>query len=416
MKIFYQFLFLIFCSNLLFSQEYDRAWGSYYGPSGMVYPRLPLLMDNSNNLHFTASVSNTSLLGNSYFNQFSTDGSIFTNQTPYYNFTISPNGNLTSFGYKGGQNYEITNVSKDNFGNFYSIRIDSLANSAATPGTWFPNIIPNVADKCQLVKRNNAGAILWNTYLPIFYLNILPNILNDDIGNVYIIGRTNVPIGITTPGVFQENFEVYNNDNNLVITKLNPNGHLLWSTYFPSKTIFDVKYFDHHIFILTGSDVNPTKQELATNGTFQSQKSETAITKLNSDNGTRVLGTYYGPTTYDEMGVPCNLVVDADGIFISGYSTEMLSANSNYFGTPGSYQSSLSGGSDIFLSKFNLNGQRIWSTYFGSPGEEVMDFANNYSLAKNGSNLYLTFIQTFSPLINSTNLATQGAYIVSPPV
>ena len=410
---------LLFFTIQVFSQEYDRTWGSYYGPSGAAGSGTSMLFDNNQNMHFNYFIWDYAMLGNSYYNQFATDGSLFSGSiNTYTTLIVQPNGNLNFFGYKGDyQKNEMSNITKDSNANFYSLQYDaSVANTFATPGTWFPNAVYSTADKYRLVKRDNLGNTLWSTFLPINDIVLFNSIITDDVGNVYIAGRTKVVTGVTSAGVQQEDFEIYGNNPNGLIIKLNPNGQLMWATYLPVENIFNIKYFNHHLYLITGSDLNPAKQELATTGAFQSQKSTTVIMKLNSDYGTRVWSTYFGPTDFNEIAlIGNNLVVDSDGIFILGDSMDMVGNNPSYFGTQGCYQSNLSGLSDVFLSKFNLDGQRVWSTYFGSPGEELVNHSV-HSLQKNGSNLFITFTQRYSPNFNSTNLATQGAYIDSPPI
>ena len=79
----------------------------------------------------------------------------------------------------------------------------------------------------------------------------------------------------------------------------------------------------------------------------------------------RLWGTYYGGANYEDQG-ECS-ADKAGNVFLAGqtYSTNNIASS-------GSYQDTLAGSYDGFLTKFNSAGQRLWGTYFGGGSEEVM--------------------------------------------
>ena len=94
--------------------------------------------------------------------------------------------------------------------------------------------------------------------------------------------------------------------------------------------------------------------------------------------GTRVWGTYYGGSSFDE-GYGC--AVDGSGnIYLAGL-TESDSAMAS-----GGFQNTFGGGNnDAFLVKFNSAGVRMWATYYGGSGP---DYAKSCAVDGNG-NVYI---------------------------
>src|SRR5690606_21754152 len=110
--------------------------------------------------------------------------------------------------------------------------------------------------------------------------------------------------------------------------------------------------------------------------------------------------------------LPSGIEVNSSGIYLIGDVIDYAGGNGAYFGTPGSHQPSLAGESDIYLSKFSLDGARLWSTHFGGPGEEYSAYGVS-PLALMGNDVILTFVQYSN---GNVNLATPGAYIDTMPV
>jgi len=109
-------------------------------------------------------------------------------------------------------------------------------------------------------------------------------------------------------------------------------------------------------------------------------------------------GTYYGAGGW-ESGSP--ITIDANNnIYITGNTI-----SSSGIATSGAYQTSLEGGQDAFIAKFNSTGSLIWGTYYGGNagymngnwGTAITHDANN--------NIYITgYTQS------DNGIATSGAY------
>ena len=109
----------------------------------------------------------------------------------------------------------------------------------------------------------------------------------------------------------------------------------------------------------------------------------------------RLWGTYYGGEDYE---FPYELLIGAsDDINIIG-STKSLTN----MATAGSYQSSYDGEwLDLFMAKFNVNGDRIWGTY--APLHEINE-AGQFAIDSD-SNIFISSRQ-----IGGDNVATPGAF------
>ncbi|MBK8347872.1 MAG: SBBP repeat-containing protein [Saprospiraceae bacterium] len=107
--------------------------------------------------------------------------------------------------------------------------------------------------------------------------------------------------------------------------------------------------------------------------------------------------TYHGGTNEDSFR---DMAIDASGnVYVVG-STR----SSNAISTPAAYQSVIAGGSDVFVAKYDTDGNRIWSTYFGGTGD---DFGQSIDLDING-NIFITGL-TFS----NDGIATAGTHQTS---
>lgn len=105
-------------------------------------------------------------------------------------------------------------------------------------------------------------------------------------------------------------------------------------------------------------------------------------------------GTYYGGNDIESPG---DIAVDNNGnIYFCG-----VSSSGNNIASNGTHQTSIRGFSDIFLVKFNSNGQRQWATYFGGSRGE-----NNPHIAIDGNNNILIAGSTKS----TDYIASSGSY------
>jgi len=213
--------------------------------------------------------------------------------------------------------------------------------------------------------------------------------------------------GKLVPSSFIKNgFKVgsYDKDKDLVIDPT-----LVWGTYFGGSGIAEgtsvATDLSGNVYItgFTGSNSG-----IATNGAHQTSYGGGSSGNILGDaylakfasNGNILWATYYGGRG-DDVGY--GVATDTSGnVYITGMTESLYG-----IATKGSYQSSLDGGQDAFLSKFSTNGTLIWATYYGrgssygSPG-----YTAGHGVATDGAgNVYITG-ETESDSI----IATNGAY------
>ncbi len=82
--------------------------------------------------------------------------------------------------------------------------------------------------------------------------------------------------------------------------------------------------------------------------------------------------TYYGGSSVD---FGSGIATDATGNILITGSTGTLgqSGSTNAIATAGAHQTTMGGGSDAFIAKFNTNGIIQWATYYGGSGDDYGD-------------------------------------------
>lgn len=400
--------------------EYQRTWGTYFGPVGAKswneYTVNPIYFDSQNNIYTNGQVNAYNNYPNSYYDQFIIGNgqpfhqiSTASSWNPYSNVTnakFSPSGTLQKFEYYSNifspQGYRKTLRYIDNNDNKY-YEYSNIVPLAPTSGTWFTS--PPVNNAMLLVKESPTGILQWATYIPSTNLEIT----GDNNGNMYVAGNTTVKQGITTANVYQENFiSVMNGGQEIqngYIVKLNSSGQRVWGTYFPGY-INKMKYFDNNLYFLVQKSFDNSQLSIATTNAFQSTAANYYIQKFNANNGSQVWGNFYGKAGSENHYRMYNLAVNEFGLYVIGDANGDNNSNvQNYFSTAGAHQQNIGGSWDIFLSKFNLNGNRDWSTYFGSTGTDLLQ-GNTQPIALSGEDVY--FCGYTWGIGNS--LATPGSY------
>lgn len=227
----------------------------------------------------------------------------------------------------------------------------------------------------EIIQEKNGGILLSTTYgnveegAPVVFQN----------------GKQLVAKWIVTGNVLSFDVEGYNPAYELVIDPI----ARVWGTYYGGST-------DDRVTGCSASSLNEvyisgfTDQVfgtgIATSGAHQSSPAGGAfdafLAKFNSA-GARQWGTFYGGTGNDR-GNSCS--VDPSGnIILTGITT---TSSGTLIASPGAFQTTLSGGSDAFVVKFNSSGVRIWGTYFGSNAATASEAANSCATDALG-NIYI---------------------------
>lgn len=267
-----------------------------------------------------------------------------------------------------------------------------------------------------LVKISPEGNLLWATYF---------GGENDDqvgavsIGNnnsVFIIGRTGSTQNIAAPGAYQTNL---NGVTDTFIAKFSSQGDRIWSTYYgginedgssyaiinnssPSNVTDGISTDDSGNVYCFNYTKSP---DLGTPGVFQTTlngERSYLISKF-TDSGQRVWATYYGINKSRIGGI----ALSPTGLFVTGVSRDCLAFGpaNTYFATPGCHKPD-GNCSDVFLSKFSLDGNRVWSTYYGATSNESQ--VNNSVMVLDDF-VYITAACS-DYITSSASVATPGSF------
>ncbi len=411
------FLLIFLLNHPVSSQnfEYERTWGTYFGPTGgqiaSQYHALGIVFDSQKNMYMRGHIWHQASYPNTYYDQFLLGGGEpYNGSGSLFKTRITPTGTPTFYGYDQpvSSSFDLLEAI-DQQDNQYHIVSGTSPSVQATAGTFLStDPQPSSNRKVLLAKYSSTGTLLWATYLPFESDGSL--VTTDPLGNVYVHHETIVSQNMTTPNVWQENFDLqYDPQGNIIpngfLIKLNSNGQRVWATYMPT-TCGVMQYFNGALYMLGGPNSNTSLDTMSTPAAFQTLKADISLTKLDVSTGTRQWGTYYGPPYNTSIFTLYDLAVNETGIYLAG--TDYNDSGTNFFGTPGSYKPTVTGGSDIFLSKFSHSGMREWSTYFGNSGVDMNDF--DKVIALNGNDIYITG-NTYGV---GNNIATAGAYQTAP--
>lgn len=312
--------------------------------------------------------------------------------------------------YGGSSDDQASGVVTDPAGDIYITGRTGSTAGIATAGTYqvsladsgsYPDGSPY--GDGYIAKFNSAGALVWGTYFGGASPEMTSSISTDGHGHINITGLTYSRHGIATPGAYKDTCTTYPDGTfagEAFVASFTDNGSLAWATYYGGEGV--------DIGIGTATDtagnvyisgLTNSTYGIATPGAHQITLGDGGasldgfVAKF-SITGALLWATYYGGESSD---VVLSVAVDkSSNCYITGYSYSTAG-----IATAGSYQSTYSGGSDCFLTKFNSSGVRQWATYYGGSGLDngagvITDTLGNIYLAGGtGSN---------------TNIVTPDAY------
>lgn len=417
------FLFLIFIKAQTNDFPYNQQWGTYVGGTGSVFQNSNnFAVDSQKNLYVNGTTNFITGYTANYYNQFATGGGNSVDFSLNYNAfssQFSSSGILQKSGY----------ISSGNFGNSYTqlqilIGIDKLDNkyyakyetgqisNLSTPNVWLAQSTDLTKNYTQTLSKYDVNNnLIWTTYLPNESQNSAFLLRFDDANNLYLSELTGREIpGFSTPNVFQENYFNYGPaitpSNNSYLVKLNAAGQKVWGTYVVAG-IEGMEIYDGNIYTYNTYQAG-MPANLTTAGTFQPTiTAQQLLMKFDCATGNKQWGTFYGTNTsiYPGLGI-YDLEVNETGLYVSGQTIDDLEPT--YFSSADAYKNQLTGGGDLFLSKFDYTGNRDWSTYFGSDGYE--DIIGSQNLTILGDRI----IFTGSQLGNAHNISTTNAFSTTP--
>jgi hypothetical protein len=243
---------------------------------------------------------------------------------------------------------------------------------------------PGSGSSAFITKLNPTGsAFIYSTYLGGFGEDFATAIATDATGNAYITGFADSPLleGCpscsfpTTPGVLQPNLGGPIGTTNAFVTKINPDGSaLVFSTYLGGSGGFNqgnaIALDPAGNVYVTGNaassdfpTANAVQPMQKSTNTISEGTHNAFVSKINPTGTAFIYSTYLGGST-NEFGN--GISADRDGnAYVTGqtFSTD--------FPTVKPLQSTLSGGSDAFLTKIIPSGSAIaYSTFLGGSADD----------------------------------------------
>ena len=329
--------------------------------------------------------------------------------------------------YFGDERFSLKDSNIDNNGNLYIVGFVVLANDLVHPIFNSSNVSQPIygGGICDgfIAKFNPQGNLVWETFLGGDQSDVIGGIDIDQNNNIYVTGWTFSNNNIATLGAFQQTNA---GQGDLMIAKYTPDGIKIWGTYYGSnqpeteyesselpntiadRIINNISHDQNNHFYISGVSYS---SDLATTGSFQEvQGNATTIISKFSDAGTRMWTTYYGDNLLTRIRA---LDTSLLGVYAVGDMQDCVPPVYNtYFGTNNGLYPTRKSCQDSWLTKFDINGQRVWSTYFGGFGgadltykASVLFFDNKIYLAgTTSSDTYITTNGSFQE--NSNSLGT----------
>ncbi|HUM45379.1 MAG TPA: SBBP repeat-containing protein [Chitinophagales bacterium] len=237
--------------------------------------------------------------------------------------------------------------------------------------------------------------IVWATYYGEDATEDKPSELSaDEEGNILVIGNTASPVNFVTTGAYQSTYG--GADYDAFVLKFNPAGERVWCTYFGGSGSEDGTsiYCDASsgVFAAGATSSADCPMYNAFQPVFGGIK-DAFILALDKD-GLIKWASYYGGAQPDVIAA---LDGDAGGnIYFTGWTQSTINIS-----TTNSHQPVKGAMMDAFLTKFDGNGMRIWSTYYGGS-----DVDRGHSVAIDLDNNVIMTGTTPS----LTDIATPGSY------
>ena len=326
-----------------FNQAGDRLWGTYYGGIGSDIGG-SVSTDRNGNIFLTGeSTSDTGI---------ATSGSYqptrySSNWGDAFLAKFDSNGIRQWGTYYGGElEDDGWACSTDKTVNVYVDGFTKSQTNIASLGA-FQTIYGGGLNDAFLVKFNDSGQRVWATY----YGGTLDDrgwgCASDSAGNVCMVGQTNSPNGIASPGCHQPVFGGGIDDAFLV--KFDSLGQRQWGTYY-GGTSSDFTYncifgWNDDVFMVGGTG---SSNAISTADSYQPSMNGVGdgfFVKFNTV-GQRQWGSYYGGTNSGET-FEGNAYVINDTLYISGFTN-----STDYIASPGAWQQNFDNVRDDMLIKF----------------------------------------------------------------
>ncbi|MCA9310071.1 MAG: SBBP repeat-containing protein, partial [Phycisphaerales bacterium] len=357
----------------------DRAYDVGFGPGGSVHifgmtrsMDLPVLNAYQPMLRFT----NTSFAQDYFVTRFTSDLSALEWST-YIGAEAPEAQNQSPVATSGG-------IAVDSMGGVWIAGDTSQfsgTNDYPVTGGALQSSLPGV--QAGVVSKFDAmGGLVYSTYLGGSATDGCTGVAVDSLDNAYVTGFTGsrqidtVPFPVT-PGAYKTGpwYGAFGDDREAFVTKFDPMGGLVYSTYLGSQCQDDswgiaVDFMGRAVITGTTNAGFSTCATLpvvnAAQPTYGGGGTDGWFARLNAAGSAVDYLSYFGGSTYDRAGSEGNPVaVDAMGNAYFTGQTE--SANIPLLNE---VQSTRSGTLDAYVVKVDVNGAFVWSTYLGGTSTE----------------------------------------------
>ena len=348
-----------------FSSNGSLIWSTYFGGSSLekIYD---LLIDKNNNIL---------LIGDTTSIDFPVKNAYSDTNNGYTDIFISKfasNGSLLWSTYFGGS-FSDSHVTAN---------IDLDGNIVMSGGTFSDNFpvkdafnssYSGLSDLFIAKIDNNNGSLLWSTYFGGNDFDFSSDVKIDTKNNIIIVGvtySTNFP----TKNAFNS---TYGGNKDGFITKFNPNGSLLWSTYIGGNASDILKNIiislNGTIIVggMTSSTNFPIKNAYFNTSNFNTSKFIDVVILSLTENGSLVWSTYLGGNSSDLYSM---LIYNEERIIITGVT---ISSN---FPLKNSLDNQFMG-DEMYVAQFTLQGELEWSTFLGGNSYDRLESS---TINKNG--------------------------------
>ena len=370
-----------------------RVWGTYYGGATWGFGE-DLETDSLNNVYMTGYSNSNIGIATQGSHQSSING-----DEDAYLVKMDYLGSRLWGTYYGGQRYDCSHgIGLDTFGNLFITGYSKSSNNISTTSAHQNSLADTIGGDAFLVKFNEQGIRIWGTYLGGSLTDCAYDLAIDVSNQIIIVGASNSNNGISTINSHQ-NFpgggSTYLSG---FVSKFTTNGNLIWSSYYGGEgcgTDINSVCTDQYknIYFVGKGFGNSLIPTIGSHQYLSGGGEEAFIVKFNQF-GTRIWGTFLGGTGSDRAYGIC--LDSTESLYITGSTT-----SNNNIATTGAFQTN-SVSQDIFLAKFNTNGNRIWSTYAG--GANSQEYGTSVKCDYN-NNIYITGATN-----SNTNIATNGSY------
>lgn len=369
-----------------FNLRGEVQYVTYFGGSGVDAIR-DFAVDASGNLYITGKTGSTNLPTQNAFQ--ATSGGF----DDAFIAKFAPSGTLLFSSYYGGRDNEVPNLTP------LKIGLDSAGNAYICGGTMSNNLPLSKPYQSSaggtsdlfLAAFSATGSLNFATYLGGNADETLSRFTVDSVsGSAYIVGTTS-STNLQIINALQSSLAA---PNSLFVSSFAPNGNAQFVTYLGGNVGEELNFFgldNRGSLYLSGrtrSSNFPTKNAFQPNsgggfGAFF----DVYVTKFNSNGA--VFSTFLGGSKDENDSSTGFFKIDASGNFyVYGVTS------SSDLPVKDAVQSSLGGGTDAFLTKFDPQGNVLFSTFLGGQQSENitnMIVNNSGSIFLSGSTSSLNF-------------------------